>query len=265
VDTLFVAITDRSTRGLAARRLPRAGARTAQARRARALRALLGEDPRARLRRAHRRSPAATRSFSKRSCARGERAGSVAQRLPARAPRQLGSRPPCRACSPAHRPAARARSALADRSRDRHELRPAAARARGRVHERGRGRRRGRVGRAQLLEQSAKPPSATRSPRSPTSHSSSPTRGAARRDRARPGELTRSLGEHASLIAHHWRAAGARYGAARWRRAALRVSGIQLPRAAPRRASAHLPRYCTASETVIACAIEPLVALTVSA
>ena len=39
------------------------------------------------------------------------------------------------------------------------------------------------------------------------------------------------LGEHASLIAHHWQAAGARYQAARWRhRAALRVSSIQLPR-----------------------------------
>ncbi|MEX2205899.1 MAG: adenylate/guanylate cyclase domain-containing protein [Myxococcota bacterium] len=39
------------------------------------------------------------------------------------------------------------------------------------------------------------------------------------------------LGEHASLIAHHWQAAGARYEASRWRhRAALRVSSIQLPR-----------------------------------
>ena len=39
------------------------------------------------------------------------------------------------------------------------------------------------------------------------------------------------LGEHASLIAHHWQAAGARYQAARWRhRAALRVSSIKLPR-----------------------------------
>ncbi len=39
------------------------------------------------------------------------------------------------------------------------------------------------------------------------------------------------LGEHASLIAHHWQASGARYEAARWRhRAALRVSNIQLPR-----------------------------------
>ena len=39
------------------------------------------------------------------------------------------------------------------------------------------------------------------------------------------------LGEHASLIAHHWQASGARHEAARWRhRAALRVSSIQLPR-----------------------------------
>ncbi len=39
------------------------------------------------------------------------------------------------------------------------------------------------------------------------------------------------LGEHASLIAHHWQAAGSRYQAARWRhRAALRVSSIQMPR-----------------------------------
>jgi predicted ATPase len=37
------------------------------------------------------------------------------------------------------------------------------------------------------------------------------------------------LGEHAALIAHHWRAAGMRYEAVRWeRRAALRVASIQL-------------------------------------
>jgi class 3 adenylate cyclase len=37
------------------------------------------------------------------------------------------------------------------------------------------------------------------------------------------------LGEHAALIAHHWRAAGMRYEAARWdRRAALRVASIQV-------------------------------------
>ena len=37
------------------------------------------------------------------------------------------------------------------------------------------------------------------------------------------------LGEHAALIAHHWRAAGMKYEAVRWeRRAALRVSSIHL-------------------------------------
>jgi class 3 adenylate cyclase len=37
------------------------------------------------------------------------------------------------------------------------------------------------------------------------------------------------LGEHAALIAHHWRAAGMRYEAERWeRRAALRVSSIRV-------------------------------------
>jgi predicted ATPase len=37
------------------------------------------------------------------------------------------------------------------------------------------------------------------------------------------------LGEHASLIAHHWEASGVRLEAARWkRRAALRVANIKV-------------------------------------
>jgi hypothetical protein len=41
--------------------------------------------------------------------------------------------------------------------------------------------------------------------------------------------MAERLGEHAGLIAHHWKAAGMRYEAARWeRRAALRVSSIQV-------------------------------------
>jgi len=37
------------------------------------------------------------------------------------------------------------------------------------------------------------------------------------------------LGEYASLIAHHWEAAGMRFEAARWRRrAALKVSSIRV-------------------------------------
>jgi predicted ATPase len=39
------------------------------------------------------------------------------------------------------------------------------------------------------------------------------------------------LGEHASLIAHHWEASGMRFEAARWtRRAALKVANIKVKR-----------------------------------